>query len=89
MQTIYIVSSGSFYRPIDTPMGKYGWVGEITFWFPPTFEGPKIPNISMVFGTQEEADEFVNKKLFELFHEEKYRFRDYDARRLPPPQSVV
>ena len=83
MQTIYIVSSGSFYRPVETPMGKAGWVGEINFWYAPNFEGEQLPNISKVFDTQAEADEFVGKELFRLFHSEKYRFRDYGVRTIP------
>ena len=83
MQTIYIVSSGSFYRPIETPMGKAGWVGEINFWYAPNFEGEKIPNISKVFPTQAEADEFVGKELHKLFHNSKNTFRDYTTRTSP------
>ena len=77
MQIVYIVSSGSFYRPVDTPAGKAGWTGEITLWYPPNFSGKKIPNISKTFNTQKEADEFVNKTLFSLYDNPDYRFRDY------------
>lgn len=81
MQTVYIVSSGSFYRPFDTPAGKAGWVGEITLWYPPNFSGEKIPNISESFNTKKEADEFVSKRLFKLYDEPEYRFRDYSYKR--------
>ena len=80
MKTVYIVSSGSFYRPVETPMGKSGWVGEINFWYSPAFDGAKLPNISKTFTTKDEADEFVNRELFKLFHNQQYRFRDYGAR---------
>ena len=84
MQTIYIISSGSFYRPVDTPMGKKGWVGEINFWYAPTFEGERIPNISKVFDTQDEADEYVSKELFRMCHDNsKYIFRDYAYKTKP------
>jgi hypothetical protein len=81
MQTIYIVSSGSFYRPVDTPAGKAGWIGEIVFWYPPDFSEKKIPTISQVFDTKKEADEFVIEELFKLYDNPEYRFRDYSSKR--------
>lgn len=83
MQTIYIVSSGSFYRPVDTPAGKAGWVAEINFFYAPSFDGKKIPNIQQTFATQAEADEFIGKELHKLFTKTEYRFRDYNARTRP------
>ena len=83
MQTIYIVSSGSFYRPVDTPAGKAGWVAEINFWYAPNFDGKKIPNISKIFDNQPEADEFISQELYRLFHSSKYRFRDYNTNTRP------
>ena len=80
MQTIYIISSGTFYRPIDTPQGKKGYVAEITFWYAPSFIEEKIPNVSKVFESQAEADDFLSKELHRLFTETKYCFRDYNAR---------
>lgn len=88
MQTVYIISSGSFYRPVRTPMGNRGWVGEINFWYSPAFDGEKIPNISKTFRTQEAADKFVSKELFKLFRKQQYRFRDYGARTVPRDISL-
>ena len=82
MQTVYIVSSGSYYRPVETPSGKAGWVGEVTFWFPPSFEGEKFPNITKTFNNQNEADAFVEEELFKFFHDEEYKFLDYGTKML-------
>lgn len=83
MQTIYIVSSGSFYRPTETPAGGPGWVGEITFWYAPLFTGEKIPNISKTFSTQAEADDFVYQELLKLFQNKEYKIRDYNGNTRP------
>ena len=77
------MSSGSFYRPVDTPAGKAGWVAEITFWFAPNYKGRKMSNISKIFETQSEADEFVGRELYRLFHSQTYRFRNYADRMKP------
>lgn len=81
MKTLYIISSGAYHRPIDTPAGKAGWVGEITFYR--NNLDPKIVNredISQTFKTEEEAKKFVSKTLRALYDNGLFRVRGYARR---------
>lgn len=76
-QNLYIISRGVFYRPQKTKLGPTGWVAEITFWYDNNYKGEKLPNILKVFETKEEAEICLRKKLYKLYNNDKYTFRDY------------
>lgn len=81
-QNLYVMSNGAFYRPIDTPAGKAGWVGEITFWYSSIYTGEKIPDISKVFNTKDEAEAFVRKELHKLCDNPEYKVRGFKMKSL-------
>lgn len=76
-QKLYVISNGAFYRPVDTPAGKAGWVGEITFWYSNLYEGERLPNIQKVFTTQKEAESFVRAELYKLCNNPEYKVRGF------------
>lgn len=81
-QNIYVVSNGAFYRPVDTPAGKAGWVGEITFWYSKLYEGEKLPDIQQVFETKEQAERFVRRELHKLCENPEYKVRGFKMKPL-------
>lgn len=81
MKTLYIMTSGAFHRPIDTPAGKAGWVGEITFYR--NNLDPRIvnrPDITENFDTEDDAKRFVSKTLHALYNQDEFRVRGYARR---------
>lgn len=74
-----ILSEGVWRRPIDTPAGKAGWVGEITF-----YKDPRYPfilrhdNIQEVFNTELDAIQFVKSALYKLTHGGRIKVRRYN-----------
>lgn len=60
-----IIAAGSFYTPQDTPAHSKGWWGSIAFLKTNKY----IPPIEKRFDTKDEADAFVRKTLFHLWHD--------------------
>lgn len=76
---LVILSNGAFFRPIDTPCGQAGWIGEITFFSDPRIPRiKKIPNISARFDTQPEAEMFVRQEMYKLIHKTTFTVRSYN-----------
>ena len=75
---VFILSHGVFYRPCDTPAGRKGWVGEITF-----YHNKKMPYvlkkepIQGCFDTKEEAEEFLRHERYKLIHDNTIQLRQY------------
>ena len=81
MKTLYIMTSGAYYRPIDTPAGKAGWVGEITFYR--NNLDPRIvnkPDITKIFDTEDKAKRFVSKTIHALYNQDEFRVCRYASR---------
>lgn len=75
---LLILSHGVFYRPCDTPAGKAGWIGEITFYAndrTPRFI-KKAP-IQARFDTKDKAEQFLKHKMYELIQSKKITVRQY------------
>lgn len=75
---LLILSHGVFYRPCDTPAGKAGWIGEITFyandrtpWF------VKKDPIQARFDTKDEAEQFLKHKMYKLIQNKTITVRQY------------
>lgn len=74
-----ILTEGVWRRPIDTPMGKAGWVGEITFYKDPQY--PFIlqhQNIQQLCDDEQDARQFVKSELYKLSHGGRIKVRRYN-----------
>ncbi len=77
-RVIVILSDGVWRRPQDTPAGKAGWIGEITFCSDPTQPFIiKKNDIRERFETKEEAEAFVKSEMYNLTHNTRIRVKHY------------